>query len=419
MMTSERQIAANRRNALKSTGPRTVAGKARAARNALKHGLAGETDILPPEDMQLYKERLHGWKTDARPEGDIEAYLVATAALASVRVDRCIRNEFAVIARKRKRAVNNWEDLQTSKINEILASCGQEPADAVEELALFTRGCDWLLNEWSRLAESLETSGFWSPEQATQALWLLGKSGAGCTDDDSRSVQLSLLAARPELDYGEIDAFFAIDTAHLDPAARQAEAEQRLPECGAAREALWGFLDAEMTRLEALRAEAWADDDGPELAERIDRASIDTSAMGPLRHRYEAAANLNLHRCLNQLVHQRREAEHEMKARPQPNRSSPRRTWGDASVPLEDAIEDPQPAAPSAPDPRREPARNEPISPTVKEVIKRSYIATPIAPTTAIPSTQEPAPDQPSSAPSAPSPLDLPKGPPPAPGVPW
>lgn len=38
-MTSARQIAANRRNARASTGPKTAAGKARAARNGRRHGL--------------------------------------------------------------------------------------------------------------------------------------------------------------------------------------------------------------------------------------------------------------------------------------------------------------------------------------------------------------------------------------------
>jgi hypothetical protein len=38
-MASERQIAANRRNARKSTGPRSGAGKRRASRNAFRHGL--------------------------------------------------------------------------------------------------------------------------------------------------------------------------------------------------------------------------------------------------------------------------------------------------------------------------------------------------------------------------------------------
>ncbi len=38
-MATERQIAANRRNARKSTGPRSSAAKKRASRNAYRHGL--------------------------------------------------------------------------------------------------------------------------------------------------------------------------------------------------------------------------------------------------------------------------------------------------------------------------------------------------------------------------------------------
>jgi hypothetical protein len=49
---SERQLAANRRNAARSTGPRTRAGKMRSRRNALRHGLAAslaDHTLAPPE----------------------------------------------------------------------------------------------------------------------------------------------------------------------------------------------------------------------------------------------------------------------------------------------------------------------------------------------------------------------------------
>ena len=46
-MTTEQQAAANRRNATKSTGPRTEQGRAIARLNALKHGTLATTPVVP------------------------------------------------------------------------------------------------------------------------------------------------------------------------------------------------------------------------------------------------------------------------------------------------------------------------------------------------------------------------------------
>jgi hypothetical protein len=54
-MTSYRQIEANRRNALKSTGPKTDAGKQVSRCNAVRHGLTAETVLSAFEDAEDYK----------------------------------------------------------------------------------------------------------------------------------------------------------------------------------------------------------------------------------------------------------------------------------------------------------------------------------------------------------------------------
>jgi hypothetical protein len=54
LMLSDKQLEANRRNAQKSTGPRTTEGKSNSSRNNLRHGLTGQLSLLPTEDREAH-----------------------------------------------------------------------------------------------------------------------------------------------------------------------------------------------------------------------------------------------------------------------------------------------------------------------------------------------------------------------------
>jgi hypothetical protein len=65
-MASARQIAANRRNAQKSTGPTSQAGRERAAKNALQHGLAS-TDSPFRHEIEEFARLLSRETNQANP----------------------------------------------------------------------------------------------------------------------------------------------------------------------------------------------------------------------------------------------------------------------------------------------------------------------------------------------------------------
>ena len=54
-MTSLKQLEANRRNALHSTGPKTSEGKIHSRANAYRHGLTAETVVIGVEDIEDYE----------------------------------------------------------------------------------------------------------------------------------------------------------------------------------------------------------------------------------------------------------------------------------------------------------------------------------------------------------------------------
>ena len=101
-MATEAQIAANRKNAARSTGPKTEKGKDKARRNALKHGgRAGTLDVmpvLPHEDPRALQERTAAWLDDWQSADGTADVLARRGGLLAWKLERADRAEVAYLA---------------------------------------------------------------------------------------------------------------------------------------------------------------------------------------------------------------------------------------------------------------------------------------------------------------------------------
>jgi hypothetical protein len=75
-MASPAQIAANRANAQRSTGPRSVEGKSISRFNALKHSVDAASIALPGEDPAAYQELVDSYDESYPPESVTHRFLI-------------------------------------------------------------------------------------------------------------------------------------------------------------------------------------------------------------------------------------------------------------------------------------------------------------------------------------------------------
>ncbi len=80
-MATIKQIEANRRNAQRSTGPKTPAGKAKVRFNALIHGRRAESAVLPGEDQNAFNRLLADIMSTWKPQDGMEKILVEQIAV--------------------------------------------------------------------------------------------------------------------------------------------------------------------------------------------------------------------------------------------------------------------------------------------------------------------------------------------------
>ena len=173
-MATPAQMEANRRNALLSTGPKSVGGKSSSRRNALKDGLTGDGVVLPEDDQAKIEGRVVGFGNVFLPGSQVETFLVEGLATDSVRIERCRQEETAIRAAIVARASEAWESDLSAEAAALGLRLSKEPENISRHLKTSLQGAIWLRDRWQGLARSLEAGGDWSDDEVAHALDLLG-----------------------------------------------------------------------------------------------------------------------------------------------------------------------------------------------------------------------------------------------------
>ena len=115
-MSTEKKTESNRKNAQKSTGPKSDAGKAIVSQNARTHGLLCRSLIVEGESQEEFSELLCLLADDFQPVGLVEHALVERVAIALWRQRRLVRAESAEVSINQQR----FGSQQTQEVGRVL-----------------------------------------------------------------------------------------------------------------------------------------------------------------------------------------------------------------------------------------------------------------------------------------------------------
>jgi hypothetical protein len=285
-MSSPERVAANRRNAKKSTGPKSAEGKSASRWNALTHGLSASEVVLPHEDPQEFTTERDAFFQEWKPPTTTRAVLVERLAVSAYRMRRCVRVENQRIAEQIK-------PLQQAVYDDLYRRCGKawerldtEPNTAYAFLSSNFLGIDRLREGWRSILEAAREPGTWNDTELH--IRYLRFSGIPRNLDldphDAQVIPESIRLIRQNA-----------NPASVPEAERISDAESREFLASVRKDAV-----AELKRLNALYDAARKTDD-LEVDVAI-RNSIDDSSLGKSVARHEAQHERTFRSALAQLI---------------------------------------------------------------------------------------------------------------------
>lgn len=194
-MTSPRKQEANRRNASKSTGPRTAAGKRASARNAVRHGLSIGSLADPAWASEIRELARQMVAEDASPVLTQLAFTIAAAQIDLARVRRA-RHEFVsstladeffeprIQILKREMIIANRQELPIGSYERLMRGLMQRPTGDMRLLLVYFE----LADELDRL-ERYERRALSRRRKAMRAFDLAARSWPGSLLGPARASQ--------------------------------------------------------------------------------------------------------------------------------------------------------------------------------------------------------------------------------------
>ena len=142
---------ANQRNAQRSTGPKTEAGKLQSRRNALKHGLAGKGVVLPDEVDAQVQLRMDEWHSAVKPFDVVETFLFEQLCVEAVRIETLNAELDEHRRRQAQQAVESWDEDRLLEAEELARELAKAPTTTPLRLRRTAAGCHLLIGRWEEL----------------------------------------------------------------------------------------------------------------------------------------------------------------------------------------------------------------------------------------------------------------------------
>jgi len=303
-LTPEERAEVNRRNAAKSTGPRTEQGKAASRRNALKHGLRAEALALPNEDPAAVADRSDTWNDYYQPQSPAAQHLVNACVAATLLSDRCDRYHAAALSSQVRKAVDAWDLARDEEVASLADWLKTNPAGAVRRLTHTAHGCRWLIGEWEDLLSALDARGQWTGPERDQAIRL---SGLRPEFEALKENPVAWVTRFFALLCADTTTGAAVETMfqahHMPDLYRGDYSMDSLPLREFCREALRDMVVANLEPLREIEGNLRTFHDEPDRAGVSDRALIlHDGPSARLFLRYHAEARTAFHRAYGSLV---------------------------------------------------------------------------------------------------------------------